>query len=361
MKDGKTGAQAAAENLLLNCAGLVSGERLLILMEDAQEGHYAAELGSIVSNAARSCAIKTDLMTVPFKQEVFGLDPSVEAAMKHADCTIFFARLGDQIRFLDHAKNRRAIVCYALDEEMFSSTFGWAHHRAFSELKSGLDRMFALADRIRVTCPLGTKFEGPGSPELLDINTDVSVTRFPMSVMAPVPADGFAGQIAQRGFLTGTCSRFYQPYAAKLDDVLLVRFENNRITSFDGSQRDIATAEAHYSAVASRFNIDRTYVHSWHPGIHPGCAYTRPAAQNFERWCSGAFGNPRILHFHTCGAYAPGEISLNIVDPTIEIDGVHIWENGVLDPSRVEGGSEILAQYPCASYAFQNASRAIGF
>ena len=67
-----------------------------------------------------------------------------------------------------------------------------------------------------------------------------------------------------------------------------------------------------------------------------------------------------ILHFHTCGAYAPGEISWNVVDPTILIDGVPVWQDGVFHAARIAGGQEILNKYECAAHIFRMPDRRIG-
>ena len=108
------------------------------------------------------------------------------------------------------------------------------------------------------------------------------------------------------------------------------------------------------------FGLDPLTMHSWHAGIHPGCAYTTPAQSSFERWSGSAFGNPRLLHFHTCGHYAPGEISLNVLDPTIRVDGVAIWDAGVLRADLLPGGTEILEQYPCIKAVFDDPARHVG-
>ena len=230
----------------------------------------------------------------------------------------------------------------------------------FDVLKFVIDRMFGQARHIRVTCPRGTNFEGPGDPALLAQATDVRIRRFPMSVFAPISATAFSGQAVMTQFITGTCSRFYAPYAAPLAGSLTAHFTGNCLTGFSGDADDVRAAEDHYDTVAARFGIDRGYVHSWHAGIHPGCAYERPAAANYERWCSGAFGNPRLLHFHTCGAYAPGEISWNILDPTILVDDIPIWDRGRLHPERIPGGAEILADFPCAAMSFAHPNPAVG-
>jgi hypothetical protein len=49
-----------------------------------------------------------------------------------------------------------------------------------------------------------------------------------------------------------------------------------------------------------------------------------------------------VLHFHTCGQHAPGEISLNVIDPTILLDGVTVWDSGVLRLENIKGGKDLL-------------------
>ncbi len=71
-------------------------------------------------------------------------------------------------------------------------------------------------------------------------------------------------------------------------------------------------------------------------------------------------GRAALLHFHTGGNYAPGEISWNVIDPTITADGVAIWEDGRLYPERVPGGAEILARHPQVADMFAKPSREIG-
>ena len=66
------------------------------------------------------------------------------------------------------------------------------------------------------------------------------------------------------------------------------------------------------------------------------------------------------MHFHTCGSYAPGEISWNVIDPSIEIDGVMVWDRGVFHAELVPGGEEILSNYSCAAALFAQPDKEIG-
>lgn len=348
----------AVTNLLANCAGLRRGDSLLIVAESAEFGYYDGITAQRVAAVAKARGIDTRLVMVPFQEAIRGINSHEATLMAKATCTIFFARLGDQMRFRELPRGARAVVCYTLDMEAFCSTYGTAHYAAFVALKHLIDDRISAAQTLRVTCPLGTDFTGPGGPQAK--RPDVTVKRFPMSVFAPVPAAGFSGRAALAGFLMGTGSRYYTPYACVFQGPVFAVFKGGRLQQFEGRPADVARANAHLRDIAARFDLDAGAVHSWHAGIHPGCAHTTSVHSDYLRWSGAAFGNPRILHFHTCGVEAPGEISWNIIDPTIWIDGVAVWEDGRLYPDRLPGGAEILARYPSAAAGFAAPARDIG-
>lgn len=350
---------AGATNLLVNCAGARAGERLLILSESPHHGYYRACASRAVETAAADLDLRTERIEVAFFPEWPELPADVERRMQDADITVFLARIGDQLRFADMPAGRRMVLSFALDGHMLGSPFGVGPYQAFVELKSAVDRCLAAASTIRLTCPAGTDVSG--SPEIdLDVNGDTTVTRFPLSVFTPVPAASFTGTVALPGFLTGTGCMYYEPYTVHLPKSVHARLEAGRLAGFDGPPEGVRIAEAHYDKIATRYGIDRDFVHSWHAGIHPGCTFDGLASDSYERWSGSAFGNPRLLHFHTCGAYAPGEVSWNVVDPTIEADGLKLWENGVFRADRLAEGPDILARYPDVAAIFDHPSRQIG-
>ncbi len=351
--------RAGAHNLLVTCGGLRPGDRLLIIQEDPSFGYFDPHLGEAIETCALEMGVNVQKEFAPITSVAGGRTSDMLRKMETADRTLFLSRRGDQIRFNPDAANARPIVSYALDADMLASGFGWASHVGFVELKFAIDAMFSTAREIHVTCPLGTDFCGiaaidPEGP------IDVSVERFPMSVFAPISAKQFSGSVVQDGFLVGTGSRYYEPYACPLIDPVTIAFEDGAMTDFAGQQSDVDAARAHFQRVGDTFGLDPFVVHSWHAGIHPGCSYRMPAGANLQRWSGSAFSNPRLLHFHTCGAYAPGEISLNVLDPTIMVDGVAVWDKGVLSPEKVPGGADILVRHPCMQMVFQAPSREVG-
>lgn len=347
-----------ALNLLRNCAHAAAGDRLLIAYEPPEYSYFDANAVGVVSRAAERLGLRVDAVDVGFNPDNPHLAPDLLARFEAADIIVFLARLGDQLRFSEMPQGKTIIVCFALSQELFGSGFGNGHHAAFLELKAAVNVALDRADHVRITCPLGTEITG--RPEMnLNPDGDTTILRFPMSVFTPVPAHSFSGRAAMT-FLTGTGSKYYDDYTPEFSAPVFALMEEGRLTGFEGRPQDVARANAQYDRVSSMFGIDRDFVHSWHAGIHPGCGYPWDMRQNWERWGGAAFGNPRILHFHTCGTYAPGEISWNIFDPTIEVDGVTLWEEGVFRAERLPEGPAILARYPCAAALFAAPDRDIG-
>jgi hypothetical protein len=351
-------AELGAENLLINCAGARPGDRLLIATEPASFGYFDPDAAPCIARTAEAMGIEVDVVDVGFDPDTPHLSDALLHRFEAADIILFLARLGDQLRFSEMPQGKTIVVSFALRQELLASGFGTAHHAAFVAIKAEVNTRLAAAREVHLTCPAGT--DVIGTPQMdPGEGGDTSIRRFPMSVFTPVPAHSFSGRVAMT-FLTGTGSHYYRDYNLEFDAPVLALLQDGRLTGFEGSKSDVARANAHYDRVARTFNIDRNLVHSWHAGIHPGCGYYWDIRDNYERWGGAAFGNPRILHFHTCGAYAPGEISWNVIDPTIEIDGVTYWDQGVFRADRLPGGPAILESYPCAAALFAAPDPEIG-
>ena len=340
-----TDISAGALTLLCDCVGGRAGQRLLIVVEPPGSNFYDTEAPRQTADAARALG-----MDVKVQEIAVGIDSEKSYSrllqqLQGFDHVVFFSRIGDQIRFADNAAMPSSTMCYTLDTTALNSAFGTACYRGLCEIKEAIDSAFARASYIRVTCPRGTDYSGTPDWQNSPLR-EVSVKRFPMLVPKPIPAMGFSGTVALCRFLVGTGSRFYEPYYLPLEADVQANVHNNSITSFEGCTDQVQRVKQHYLQVAEHFSISPWHIHSWHAGIHPGCDFNHNALADLLRWSGSAFGNPRLMHFHTCGEYAPGEISWNIVDPTIYIDDVAIWEYGYLYPDRLPACADILAQHP---------------
>lgn len=355
-----TAPSPGAMNLLRDCVNARPGERVLIVKEPHDTGYYDHEAQRLAAAAGRAMGVHVYETEAP--TEVKG-SPALTAfinSLRGFDHVVFFARIGDQLRFSEVPGMPPATMCYTLDHAMLESDFGAACHQGMCEMKAAIDSVFDSAKEVRVRCPSGTDLVGNSAAFAKTAAAPIEVTlkRFPMLVPRPVSTVGFSGRVALTRFLVGTGNRFYEPYSLPLDSTVFATFSGNRITGFEGPEA--ARVIAHYEDIAGRFDLEPWFVHSWHAGIHPGCRFDADATHQIIRWSGSAFGNPRVLHFHTCGDFAPGEISWNVFDPTITVDGVALWQDGRLMPEAVPTCAQVLDRHPHLLALFSNPCRDIG-
>jgi len=355
----QTHDHSGALSLLQDCAECTPGQSLLIVSECVGMGSYDENAPRLVADAGRSIGMQ--VFQTQTKSQLLNEEEQKAFidSVREYDHVIFFSRVGDQIRFTSNPHLPSSTMCYTLTDESLNSNFGTACHHGMGEIKQLIDNVFQSSRSVQVTCPLGTKLEG-NPVWAIGEATEVSLKRFPLLVPQPVPALGMSGRVALSRFLIGTGSRYYEPYSLPLNTTVFAHLEGNEITRFEGEPSEVENIHKHYEHVSNIFSIEPMYVHSWHAGIHPGCEYTSQATDNLLRWSGTAFGNPRLLHFHTCGDYAPGEISWNILDPTITVDGVALWENGTLHPERLPGSKVLMKRHPNLTALFGNPSRSVG-
>ncbi len=347
-----------ARNLLLNCAGLKAGDEILILHEDPKLAWYDRDAPLAVAAEARNLGVSVKLLEVGAPDN--DRDPQVVEAVAAHNCSIFFARIGDQDRFADPAPGKTNVMCYARDAEMLASAYGRTDHRAFLALKAAVNDILLAAGRIDISCPLGTDISGGPSERERASRDDVSIRRFPLGVPQPLSASGFSGRVAVARYLTPTGSKVYEPTFLALEKPVFAEVASGRIEDFTGDHEITARIREHYKMVAEKFSIDGDAVHSWHAGIHPGCAYTADAALNPDRWSNTVFTNPRFLHFHTCGSYPPGEICWMVRDPTIAIDGTRLWDKGRFHPEAFARIRRSVEEWPELESQFAEPSDLIG-
>jgi len=352
-----TALRSGAQNLIEGCLGDVAGKTILVVAEDPALGWYDSAAPACVKSvlAEMGAVVRTIQVGAPQNHAI----DAVQQALDTADEAIFFARIGDQGRFKPQYRGPRSVMSYALNAGMLASGYGTLDHKAMIALKNAVDEVTLGAHHIRVTCPLGTDFEGsPG--ESLTTGGEVVVSRYPMGVPKPVLANNFNGVVKLTHYLTPTGSKVYEPAFLSLPDVVTAHIEGTRIADVTGPSDLVANFRQHYDHVAAQFGLDAYNIDSWHAGIHPLMGYDMAAKNDPVRWSQTVFSNPRLLHFHTCGMGPPGEICWMIVDPTITIDGTALWENGRLHPERFASTRKVLEASPGLAEAFASPVDAIG-
>lgn len=348
----------AARNLLLGCAELDSTDTLLIVHEDPQLGWYDAAVTGAIAAAADELGIEFQTLEVGPPRNL--RDSRVIEAMQAHDCTLFLSRIGDQDRFAEPQAGKKIVMCYIRSQDMLTSGFAAVSYAATLDLKKILDGLISAATRIEIQCPLGTDCKLSQRPRESAEPSDVSLRRFPLGVVTPIDAGRLSGRVALADFLTPTGSGVYDPASLALDNTVFAVIEAGRIDRFEGAAETVASVERHYRQVAQQFAIDADVVHSWHVGMHPGLSYLQAAAANPDRWSNTIFNHPRILHFHTCGAYAPGEICWNVKNPTVALDGKPLWDQGVLRINDFAATRACLQRWPELQQLFAQEAGQIG-
>ena len=344
-----------ALNLIEGCIGDVVGRTILIVAEDPRLGWYDSAAPASVATVLieMGAQVETLIVGAPENSPLNVVQTAIDAA----DDVIFFARIGDQgrfksqYRFSSQSETSGAVMCYARNAAMLASGYGLLTHSAMVTLKDVIDEITLSARHIHITCPLGTDIQGsPG--QSLTKGDEVVVSRYPMGVPKPVLINGFSGVVKLSHFLTSSGSKVYEPAYLELPEIVTVHIDGPHMTNIAGSADLVAAFRTHYEQVAEQFGLDAFNIDSWHAGIHPLMGYDMLAVSNPERWSQTVFSNPRVLHFHTCGIGPPGEICWMIIDPTITIDGVTLWENGRLHPERFSQTMEVLRAFPELAIAF---------
>jgi len=347
-----------ARNLLINCAELKINESLVIVCESAELGWYDETAPDAVAAAARNMGVEPVILKVGAPENE--RDPRIIEAMADHDCTVFFARIGDQDRFAEPVPGKKTVMSYARTAQQLTSLFGRADHRAFIQLKQAVNDILLGANIIRITCPQGSDVSGNVSGSEREDLGDVSVRRFPLGVPQPLDAGGMSGRVALSRYLTPTGSKIYDPPSVPIDGVVMAEVSDGRILDLQGEQASVRRIRQHYEMVSDKFGIEKDIVHSFHAGIHPGSTFTQDAAVDPDLWSNSVFTNPRVLHFHTCGDYIPGEISWMLIDHTLSVDGIDLWHKGCLCPEVFKETQTCLESWPELRTLIASPSQAIG-
>ncbi|MEM7016736.1 MAG: hypothetical protein AAF512_05270 [Pseudomonadota bacterium] len=363
-------AVEGARNLLLNCANIRAGERVLILHEDPVLGWYDTAAPMLVAQVARELGAVVEMRQTGGPDNCFidgPADGSAEAKVHKAalidadcDCCIFFARIGDQLRFDQDITGPRRVMSYITSIEALASDYGRVEYQAMVALKGAINRLLLNANTITLSCPLGSDLRGQVTTSKAEAPEDVTVSRFPAGVHAPIDAAEFAGEIRLARYLTPTGSRVYAPASINIGAPVTAQVANGRIIKYLGQDGDVQHIQHHYQQVAQQFSLDANALLSWHAGIHPGCRFFGEAADDPDRWSNTVFTNPRFAHFHTCGNETPGEICWMVLDPTICIGDIPLWENGVLQLEQFSETRLCLERWPSLRRLFDEANEEIG-
>lgn len=342
-------AIAGAKNLLENCLSVRSGEQVLIIGEDCSTAHFDAKICDVVCNVASGMGLKSEKIIVGETRGAGDFPDHVTQAMQHADHTVFFARLGDQLRFCPLPGKGTKTMCYTLDSNYLANDFAKAHFTLTEKVLDELLKIIAGARTFRITCRNGTDLNGELPPQntLEEAITDFSVKLFPTMIFPPVTCAAMSGDLVLQKWLTSSSTNVYEDSVFELKEDVIAKISHGTITEFIGPQEEANRVKRHFEHVGKFAGGDPFAINSWHTGINPGTFYSANPIDDPEKWGTVAYGSPRFTHFHGCGN-DPGDIAICLLDATISFDDRTLWRDGRFvfldDPSLAS------VRQKCASY-----------
>ena len=325
--------RAGARSLIEDAIGAQRGDSLAIIAEDPRLGIYDAAVPDCVADVAREMGISVSIVNVGDHAGLDDIPTAVAGALANCDHVFFHARLGDTLRFSDIPGGATKTMSYAIDIGILGGPSCTVPHKVMELIRVEYDKKVNSAKTWRVTCPHGTDISGTQDIDAVANGKaeDFTVTRYPVCAPRPLPCNTANGVIAVANWLMASGNQKYSDDEVMLPDPIMAHIENGIIVDFEGSADDVSRVRTHYKRVGDLFGIDSFVVHSWHAGMNPGTFYPVRATSGLERWGKVAFANPRYLHFHTCGNYAPGEIAWTLFDASASFDGIPFWQDGSLE------------------------------
>ena len=323
----KEAVERGAENLLVNCAKARAGENILIVGETGPSPYFDALLCDDVASVAGRLGMRPEVvMTVP-GADAGAFPEVVRAAMKTADRTIFFSRLGDQVRFSLGPEQNRAVMAYTLTRKHLGAPFATVDFETMKTLHNALLEMILAAQSYRISGACGTDLTGTIRKGRKDAVADFALELFPVMIFPPVVCDDVNGTYVIKHFVTSSSTRAYEDSVLILDTPIRAKVENSRMVSFDGPDALVARLKAHLVRAAALTGGDPMTINSWHTGINPNTFYDGDPYDDLERRGTVAYGSPRYTHLHVAGN-DPGDAAFHLMDATISFDGKAAWDQG---------------------------------
>ena len=314
-------------NLLLNCVKADSGNRILLIGEEGENCYFDTEICTLVAKAVKKAGMIAEVITAPPVKDSSAFPSHIKDAMMRADKTIFFSRLGDQVRFNLEDGISKAVIAYIPSQDYLASSFAQADYDVMMSIHNALlERVFnAKSYQLKGAC--GTNLTGTLLSERVNITSDFALKLFPVMIFPPINCHHMSGQLSIQHFVTSTSTRAYENSSLVLDESIMATVEEGRMTSFDGSPKKIAALISHLERAASLTGGDPFMINSWHTGINPGTYYLQDPYSDLEKWGTIAYGSPRYTHMHAAGN-DPGDVAFHLMDLSIYLDDEIIWDQG---------------------------------
>lgn len=319
--------RAGTRNLLESCAGAQPGEEILLVGEAGEDLYFDPALCTEVEKIAKDMGMRPRVILARPVADASQFPEDVRAAMERADRTIFFSRLGDQVRFGLPNGTANVVMTYTLDVGYLTAPFATAGFLSMKRMHDALLGRILRAGEYRITGECGTDLTSRIKTGKDAAIAEFALELFPVMIFPPVHCHQMNGTLAIRNFVTSSSTRAYEGSTLILDTPIMAHVEDCRMVAFDGPADHVARLKEQLERAAALTGGDAYLINSWHTGINPGTYFNGDPYEDLERWGTVAYGSPRYTHMHAAGN-DPGDAAFHLMDMTIAFDGETLWDRG---------------------------------
>ena len=349
--------RAGIVNMLIDGCELKSGQDVLILNENGVTEPVIAEM---IEQEARRVGARVFQMWADTVKGPEDIPETVVRAFERPDVTVFNHMIAGLMRMVPMEGRGLKMLNFLQTWDTMGSPFAQVPYRLTMESLKHLVPRITGAKSWRITCPLGTDFSGsmklhghkpPGKNA--GTGDGFTVRTFPLGVCPVVDSMEASGTIAVR-WLTPSGIHVFEPNGRILPDVVRLQVERGRVVDVQGPADAVRSYREYMEFVGKTVGKDPYIVNSWHAGTNPRCVAHVTPQQSLDQWMYMTHANPRIVHLHTVGEAQPGEMSLPVVDATVEFDGEALWQDGrlvFLDRPEVQ---DAVRPYGDPAFAFHH-------
>lgn len=330
--------EPGVRNLLLNCAKARPGDHVLLVGEEGDDPYFDPAICDAVAGIAEGYGLLPEVAMAAPVADASQFPSAIHEAMLRADRTIFFSRLGDQVRFNLPGDRAKAVMTYTLGLDYLAAPFAAADFGVMKKVHDALLDLILSARSYRLTGACGTDLVSHTVGRRDEAVADFALELFPVMIFPPVICHDMHGTLAIRHFVTSSSTRAYADSTLVIDRPILVRVEHSRMTGFEGPHDLVTRLKAQLARAAALTGGDPFRINSWHTGINPNTYFKGDPYADLERWGTVAYGSPRYTHMHAAGN-DPGDAAFHLMDLTISLDDETVWDRGrfvFLDRSDIQ-------------------------
>jgi len=322
--------QEGATNCVVECAQAKKGQSILVLNE---EGGVDNEVSEALASAAEKYGADVRVVwgeTIP-KTSSRVPESVIEALLASDVAIVTYPSLRREILH-PHLKQKQVMRSGNAARTAALMASEWARFPYSLEqmIINKLDEIMEGAKSWSVTTPKGTdirgRFQGKESVvagayfERDDGNTRFSRS-FPGGVHTPFNSVNMEGVVVAE-HLSGLAA---SGNAVTVEQPFRVEIKNNRTVAIGGEDEGARILKRE---IEERAEGAYQWVDSWHAGTNPKTVVPWDQKREPRVWWNYAHWSPLALHFHLGRTVTP--ISLCCFQPTVQVDGRKIYENGRL-------------------------------